>query len=121
MRYVLGYRIKITKKTGTCTEFCRGSEQFSVLPPPIEVGRWYSPQVAPAAPPAPWVHSSKLIKSSIRLALQPAHSPTEGSSPAAIRARGSASAAGGAGADHCGGTRRGMRGGCRSARVAEIP
>ena len=45
-------------KTGTCTGFCRGSDLFSVLAPPIEFGRWHSPQVAPAAPPAPRVHSS---------------------------------------------------------------
>ena len=35
-----------------------GSDLFSVLAPPIEFGRWHSPQVAPAAPPAPRVHSS---------------------------------------------------------------
>ena len=49
---------KSRSKTGTCTEFCRGSDLFSVLAPPIEFGRWHSPQVAPAAPPAPRVHSS---------------------------------------------------------------
>ena len=50
---------KSRSKTGTCTGFCRGSDLFSVLAPPIEFGRWHSPQVAPAAPPAPRVHSSK--------------------------------------------------------------
>ena len=49
---------KSRSKTGTCTGFCRGSDLFSVLAPPIEFGRWHSPQVAPAAPPAPRVHSS---------------------------------------------------------------
>ena len=31
MLYFSAYCIKITQKTGTCTEFCRGSGLFSVL------------------------------------------------------------------------------------------
>ena len=31
MLYLSAYYIKITQKTGTCTEFCRGSGLFSVL------------------------------------------------------------------------------------------
>ena len=53
---------KSRSKTGTCTGFCRGSDLFSVLAPPIEFGRWHSPQVAPAAPPAPRVHSSSCTR-----------------------------------------------------------
>ena len=50
---------KRRSKTGTCTDICRGSHQCSG-PVPIRLirGRWHSPQVAPAAPPAPRVHSS---------------------------------------------------------------
>ena len=50
---------KSRSKTGTCTGFCRGSRPFSVSGPIRLIrGRWHSPQVAPAAPPAPRVHSS---------------------------------------------------------------
>ena len=50
---------KHRSKTGTCTGFCRGSRPFSVSGPIRLIrGRWHSPQVAPAAPPAPRVHSS---------------------------------------------------------------
>ena len=59
IRYFPGYHQKSTPKKGTCNDFCRGSDQFWG-PVPIRLirGRWHSPQVAPAAPPAPRVHSS---------------------------------------------------------------
>ena len=53
------FRKKRRSKTGTCTDFCRGSRPFPVSDPIRLIrGRWHSPQVAPAAPPAPRVHSS---------------------------------------------------------------
>ena len=40
------------------TLFCSASRTFQHLRAPACFGRWHSPQVAPAAPPAPRVHSS---------------------------------------------------------------
>ena len=54
---------KRRSKTGSCTDFCRGSRPFPVSAPIRLIrGRWHSPQVAPAAPPAPRVHSSICIR-----------------------------------------------------------
>ena len=51
---------KNRSKTGSHPACGAEMVRFSVLAPPIEFGRWHSPQVAPAAPPAPRVHSSSV-------------------------------------------------------------
>ena len=53
------------------TLFCSASRTFQHLRAPACFGRWHSPQVAPAAPPAPRVHSSISGASSVLTNLQP--------------------------------------------------
>ena len=52
------FQKKVAQKQGLAPVSVGEAISFSVLAPPIEFGRWHSPQVAPAAPPAPRVHSS---------------------------------------------------------------